>query len=133
MRRAPIRISLTIPVIAAVLLSACGETPKAAFTRNCTEIMTVMMETMLKSESVPLNARPAVEKATADLCACRTNSIAALDGVSDAEKDLYYRDGLEAEGVLPQSRPLFKAVQDKCGEAFADALAAAVNEAKGES
>lgn len=124
---------MTLPVIAAVLLAACGETPKAAFTRNCTEIMTVMMETMFKSESVPPNARPAAEKATAELCTCRTNSVAALDGVSDAEKDVYYRDGLEAEGVLPQSRPLLRAVQNTCGEAFADALAAAVNEAKGES
>ncbi len=133
MRRAPIRISLTIPVVAAVLLSACGETPKAAFTRNCTEIMTVMMETMFKSESVPSGARPAAEKATAELCTCRTNSVAALEGMSDAEKDVYYRDGLEAEGVLPRSRPLLKAVQDKCGEAFADTLAAAVNAVKGES
>ncbi len=121
------RAGLAIAVIMALMLSACEESPKAAFARTCTEIMGVVIETMFKSESAPLSARPAADEAAAQLCDCRVNSIAALEDVSDADKEAYYRDGVEAEGISRRSRPLLKAEQDRCGEAFATALVAAID------
>ena len=131
MHRPSFRHSLLLG-ICALALAACEESPKAGFTRNCTEVMTVMMDTMFKSDSVPPGARLAADTASADLCACRTGSIEALAEVSVEERHAFYREGLETEAISPQSRTLLKAALDKCGETFADALAAAVNDAKGE-
>ena len=113
-------------------LTACEEDPENAFTRNCTELMTVMMDTMFKSDSIPPVARLAADEASAELCACRTGSIEALEGVSVQERHAYYREGLESEAISPRSHTLLKAALDKCGEKFADALTAAVDEPKGD-
>lgn len=126
------RMTMVVPAAMGLALAACEEDPKTAFTRNCTEVMTVMMDTMFKSDSIPPVARLAADKASAALCACRTDSIEALEDVSVEERHAYYREGLEAEAISSQSRTLLKAELDKCGETFADALTAAVDEAKGD-